>query len=492
MMRTLLLLCLLPITLAAQSPTPRIDATLLRRDLSRLADDSMRGRGTPSPELDRAAAYVASELKAAGLKPLGDRGGFLQHYPIADAVVDPGVTVVMPGGRRLEQSRDFLLYFDHNAPSRATGPLVVLGGNLEDSSLTRLDLNGSILVLVPGLTPQGTFPANFGNVLGAAMRSNPYGIMVAADLNDSVTAELRADQKATSRGLAVDAAAIPGGLRYSHSILTVPAATLTRLGVRLPPPGGPGDTLVVLRPPKASVTMLTPHRSVAGFTAENVVGMVEGSDPALRREYVVLSAHMDHLGVGTPDAKGDSIYNGADDNAAGTTALLAIARALGGGTVKPKRSIVFVVTSGEERGMWGSDYFASHSPIPFEGIVADINVDGIGGPARGDSLAINGADTTDLGRIVREVAAAHPDLRLTTGDFAPEFFPRSDNINFARRGVPSISMFSGGLLPYYHTPADEVDVIDFDWVRRVTQLALEVSVAVANREARPRWLRKNA
>ncbi len=493
MTRICLLLCLLPITLAAQGAPSRVDAAMLRRDLSRLADDSMRGRGTPSPELDRAAAYIAAEFKAAGLKPLGERGGFLQHYPIADVVVDPGVTVVMPGGRRLEQGRDFLLYFDHSAPSRATGPLVIVGGNLLDSSLVRLDLSGSILVMVPGVTPQGALPDSFGNALGAVMRTNPIGIMIAADVSDSVAEGMRANQKAPSRRLDVDAASTPGGLRYSHAILTVPTATLAptiaQLGMRLPPPG---DSLVVLRPPKATVTMLTPNRKVAGFTAGNVVGLVEGSDPALRDEYVVVSAHLDHLGVGKPDAKGDSIYNGADDNAAGTTAMLAIARALGQGRVKTKRSVVFVATSGEERGMWGSEYFTSHPPVPFEQIVADINIDGIGGPARGDSLAINGADSSDLGGVVREAAASRPDLRLTTGDFAPDFFPRSDNVNFARRGVPSISMFSGGLMPYYHTPADQIEVINFDWVRRVTELALDVSVAVANRAERPRRLRKNA
>jgi Zn-dependent M28 family amino/carboxypeptidase len=223
-----------------------------------------------------------------------------------------------------------------------------------------------------------------------------------------------------------------------------------------------------------------------------VVGMVEGSDPVLRGEYVVLSAHLDHLGVGKPDAKGDSVYNGADDNAAGSTALLALARALGRGGVRPKRSIVLVATSGEEQGMWGSDYFASHTPVPFDRIVADINIDGIGHPARTDSLAIVGGDSTELGRIVREAAASRPDLRLSTGDFVPEFYRRSDNINFARRGVPSVSLFSGGLLPYYHTPADQLEVIDFDWMRRVTELALDVSLAVANREERPQWLRKDA
>jgi Peptidase family M28 len=495
-MRILLLLCLLPMTLPAQSATRRVDVALLRRDLSRLADDSMRGRNTPSPELDRAAAYVAGEFRAAGLKPAGDRGRFTQRYPIADAVVDPGATVILPGGRRLQQGRDFLLYYDHNAPSRVTAPLVVLSGDLEDSSAAKLDLQGSILLLVPGSTPQGGLPTTMGRMLGNVMGSNPYGILIAAELGDSAAGEIRGDQTAVNRRLDLDPAVMSGGQRYSHAILVVPPATLSSalagLGVHLPPASHPGDTLVVLRPPKATVTIETPHRNVARFTAANVVGMVEGSDPKLRGEYVVLSAHLDHLGVGKPDAKGDSIYNGADDNAAGSTALLALARALSRGEVRPKRSMLLVATSGEEQGMWGSDYFASHPPVPFHRIVADINIDGIGRPARTDSLAIVGGDSTDLGRIIRDIAASRPDLRLAAGDFVPEFYRRSDNINFARRGVPSVSLFSGGLLPYYHTPADQLEVIDFDWVRRVTELALEVSLAVANRPERPQWLRKDA
>jgi hypothetical protein len=221
--------------------------------------------------------------------------------------------------------------------------------------------------------------------------------------------------------------------------------------------------------------------------APNVVGMVEGSDPALRREYIVFSAHMDHVGVGTP-VNGDSIYNGADDNGSGTAAVMALAEAFARARERPRRSIIFLTVSGEERGLWGSAYFASHPPVPIDSIVADLNIDMVGRNWR-DTIVAIGKEHSDLGAAVERVAAAHGELQIHPIDDPwpnEQFYFRSDHYNFARRGVPALFFFSG-IHADYHGPDDEVNMIDFEKEMRVARLLYYFGVEIANAGQRPAW-----
>jgi hypothetical protein len=221
--------------------------------------------------------------------------------------------------------------------------------------------------------------------------------------------------------------------------------------------------------------------------APNVVGMVEGSDTALRREYIVFSAHMDHVGVGAP-VNGDSIYNGADDNGSGTAAVMALAEAFARAKERPRRSIIFLTVSGEERGLWGSAFFASHPPVPIDSIVADLNIDMVGRNWR-DTIVAIGKEHSDLGAGVERVAAAHGELRLHPIDDPwpnEQFYFRSDHYNFARRGVPALFFFSGTHADY-HGPDDEVNKIDFEKEMRVARLLYYFGIEVANASARPAW-----
>lgn len=221
--------------------------------------------------------------------------------------------------------------------------------------------------------------------------------------------------------------------------------------------------------------------------APNVVGLVEGSDPALKGEYVVFSAHMDHVGIGQP-VGGDSIYNGADDNASGTAAVMALAEAFARARERPRRSIIFLTVSGEEEGLWGSAYFASHTPVPIDSIIADLNIDMIGRNWR-DTIVAIGREHSDLGPTVARVAAAHPELRMATiADPWPNenFYFRSDHYNFARRGVPALFFFSGTHADY-HGPDDEIDRIDFEKETRIVRLLYHFGSEVANAANKPQW-----
>lgn len=222
--------------------------------------------------------------------------------------------------------------------------------------------------------------------------------------------------------------------------------------------------------------------------APNVVAILEGSDPVLRDEYVVYSAHMDHVGMRTPDESGDSIWNGADDNASGTTAVLEVAEAMASMPTAPRRSVIFLLVSGEERGLWGSAYYADNPTVPAEQIVANLNADMVG-RNWSDTIVAIGKEHSDLGATLERVNAAHPELGMTAiDDIWPEenFYSRSDHYNFARKGVP-ILFFFNGVHDDYHGRDDEVDRIDSDKASRIARLLFYLGLEVANADARPQW-----
>ena len=252
------------------------------------------------------------------------------------------------------------------------------------------------------------------------------------------------------------------------------------LGLR--PGGGGGDFLQWYSVPRDA-------RAPGGrIRAPNVVGILPGSDPNLAREFVVYSAHMDHVGVGRPDATGDSIYNGADDNASGTVAVMKIAAAFAALPEPPRRSVAFVLVSGEERGLWGSRHFVDQGGIPPTRMVANLNLDMIGRNWP-DTIVLVGKEHSDLGETIRETAHRHPELGLEVIRDpwpAQRFFFRSDQISFARRGVPAVFFFSG-THEDYHRPGDLPKRVNAEKAARVGRLAFLAGMEVANRTSPPRW-----
>jgi Zn-dependent M28 family amino/carboxypeptidase len=197
---------------------------------------------------------------------------------------------------------------------------------------------------------------------------------------------------------------------------------------------------------------------------------------------------MDHVGIGAPDANGDSIFNGADDDASGTVAVIEIAEAVASLPTPPRRSMLFLLVSGEEKGLWGSEYYADNPSVPVESMVADFNTDMVGRNWP-DTIVAIGKEHSDLGQTLERVNAAHPELGMTAiDDLWPEesFYTRSDHFNFARKGVP-ILFFFNGTHDDYHGRDDEVDRIDGEKAARIARLVFYLGVEVANAEERPRW-----
>jgi Zn-dependent M28 family amino/carboxypeptidase len=197
---------------------------------------------------------------------------------------------------------------------------------------------------------------------------------------------------------------------------------------------------------------------------------------------------MDHVGVGRPDETGDSIYNGADDDASGTAVLVEVAEALAALETPPRRSVLFVAVSGEEKGLLGSRWFADHPTVPIESMVANVNLDMVGRNAA-DSIVVIGQEYSSLGPMVRRIAAEWPDLGLTVSeDLWPEerFFFRSDHFSFAAKEIPALFFFAG-THEDYHEPGDEVDEIDTDKTARVGRLVLYLTHAIADSPTVPEW-----
>jgi Zn-dependent M28 family amino/carboxypeptidase len=241
---------------------------------------------------------------------------------------------------------------------------------------------------------------------------------------------------------------------------------------------------------RGELTLTVPERSDT-LQAPYVLGMVPGSDPRLRDEFVILTAHLDHLGVGAPDERGDSIYNGADDNASGVAGVLAAARAFARLRPAPPRSVLFLLVSGEEIGIRGSEYFTRQPPVPLTRIVADVNLDGIGRSWQADTVSAEGGAFSSLGATVRAAARAHPALGLAVVDDQwPDrtYFETSDQIWFARRGVPSVFFSSSGPDAHYHRPSDEPATIEPELTARIARLAAWTALRVAAEPARPRWV----
>lgn len=225
-----------------------------------------------------------------------------------------------------------------------------------------------------------------------------------------------------------------------------------------------------------------------GETAPNVVGILRGRDPELRDEYLVFTAHMDHVGVRRPDESGDSIYNGADDDASGTAAIMEVAEAMTSLPRPPRRSLIFVAVSGEERGLWGSRHFVLEPPVPVTSMVANLNADMVG-RNWSDTIVAIGKEHSSLGETLERVNAARPDLGMTAiDDIWPDerFYYRSDHYNFARNGVP-ILFFFNGTHAEYHRPADEVELIDGEKTARIGQLLFYLGLEVAEAPKAPAW-----
>jgi len=489
---------LVPCALAAQSPAAvqraasSITAEGVRHHIGVLADDSMLGRATPSPQLEQVARYVAEQFRRFGLKPAGDTG-YLQRYTVAQRVVDTQASAIRIAGAAPATLRPgtevYLLRFTPLPTRELSGPVVLFTGTPDSANpLAGADVQGAWAAIIGTATPQGI--AINPEWVMAVLRAGAVGWMVISNRPDAQWQNRLARTSAPTRTVeGVTADAGPGAGAFEIRDATA-AATL---GIDPPALRAQTSGWTARRLPTVTITYLVKERELARASAPNVIGVLEGSDPKLKNEYVFFTGHMDH--IGTPGAgegcvaKGaDSICNGADDDASGTAAVIEAAGAFAQLAPHPKRSLAFMTVSGEERGLWGSQYFSEHPTVPLANVVADLNSDMVGRNWK-DTIVVIGKEHSNLGATLNRVAAAHPELRMTPiDDIWPQerFYFRSDHYNFARKGVP-ILFFFNGTHPDYHQVGDSPDKIDAEKASRIVKLVFYLGLDVANATERPKW-----
>jgi Zn-dependent M28 family amino/carboxypeptidase len=514
----LALAALIATPLIAQGPSPVDDEqTRWWTHVKTLADDSFEGRQTGSDGYRKAAAYVAEQFDRAGLKPAGTKGYFqpvqftrrrIVEAQSQMALVRDGQEDVLRFGDDVTISLRAELTPSMEAPMAFAG----YGISAPDAShddLAGLDLKGKVAVFISG-TPAsitGAPAAHYQNwgVRWPALKA--AGAIGAIQISNPKTMEQPWEQTAPSRLNPVMTLVDPrfndlAGMKVSA---TVNPASADRLFA------GSGrtfaDLLALAGDKKPLPTFALPATLRARVTLEsttiesdNVAALLPGGDPELAREHVVLTAHLDHVGIGA-EVKGDRLYNGAMDNASGIATLIEVARQLSTATPRPKRSVMFVAVTAEEHGLLGSRYFAGDPTVPKASIVANINMDMFLPLFPMKSVMVLGLDESDLGDRVRQVAA-RSGLAITA-DSQPERnrFTRSDQYSFIRQGVPALAMkvgFEPGspeaeidarwTRERYHQPSDDLQQpLDLGAAVAFTRLVGALSAEVANHPARPQW-----
>jgi len=520
MLRSLLALPLLLLAPLAHAQTLPPEQAAIKAHVQFLASDAMRGREAGTRDFDIAAEYVAAQFLAAGLKPGGEKGGWFQPVSLVTyRSAEKGTMSLTHGKTRIPMlfGTDFV-----SSPAPASPDLTVSGnvvfagygivypeGKRDDYK--GLDVRGRIVAILPGV-PKG-LPADVTAhlsdddqkahiaelrgargvvVLESAANHEQYpfeAIVPYWDYPRTTWAGPDGKAHATAPGAPIVAYLGWAGaekLFAGSRIKWADVLAAERKGGRIPT----GALMVTLETTTKTRLRTTP--------SHNVVGILEGSDPALKGEYVVLSAHLDHVGVGEP-VGGDRIYNGAMDNAVGTASILQVARMFQASGKRPRRSLIFLSLTAEEKGLIGSDYFATLPTVPKSALVADINLDMPILTYPLQDVVVLGGERSSIGPVVAAVAAGEG-LKVVP-DPAPEemFFVRSDHYSFVQAGIPAVSIDTGPggegaaaqkkfLAENYHKPSDQID-LPFNWDSAAKFVRINYGVArtLADADARPRW-----
>lgn len=514
---------------AAAAPVPAeamaaVDSAAIMTHIRALADDSMLGRAPGSVGESRAVAYIQEQFRGFGLAPGNPSGGYIQPVPLVAMTADPGMTLLISGkaDKTLKYRDDFVAWTRHVAPSIAVqnAELVFVGYGVEApeyawDDFKGLDLTGKVLVMLvndpqlPDTTQFGgkamTYYGRWTYKFEQGMRHKAAGVLLVHETSAAgypwQVVQGMGGEKFNLATADSNRATVPmeGWIHLDHAkalfaaagqdfdSLKAHATTREFAPVRL------GMT--------ASVTIKNQIRSVA---SRNVIGKLEGSDPLLKDEYIIYTAHWDHFGISTP-VNGDSIYNGALDNASGTAALLNLARAFAAMPIAPKRSILFLAVTAEEQGLLGSQYYSVVPLYPLAKTLANINVDGVNTLGRVTDLVVIGMGASELEDYASAAAAEQNRVLKPDPESEKGFYYRSDHFNFAKQGVPAFYA-EGGVdvigrpadyamkmrdkftAEDYHKPSDQIKP-DWDLSGAVEDVVLYLTIGyrVAQAAKFPEW-----
>ncbi len=502
-LRTTLLVPALVLPLLAGAPTKKVhlqpDQARMKQDLFYLAGPACEGRGTGEPGQKKAAAFIARRMKENGLKPLvgpGIGGETPYHfaYGLTRTSLDMAASGLTMNGTRLKLGEDFMSFLPESHEAEA----VLVGYGIKAPELgwddyQGVDLKGKWAVIFSGQPdlPEGPFKESPNHPSAsntakqkAALEAGALGLIVLQGSHPK-------DQDLKKNAAAFQGYLLKSRLQMKDAGISFP---LPRM-VAVYPSGMKAlnlDGEALQKALDGAGKPAAPHSlgnlrldwaaKKEAVEASNVVGIIPGTDPHLKDEVVIVSAHHDHLG--THDGK---MWPGADDNGSGTTGILETARLLA--HAKPKRTILFLSVSGEENGLFGSQAFTEHPPLDLKQVVADLNLDMIG-RGKADELHVTPARIPDAVTTLTADArriAERQGFPLSSG--AEQYWRRSDHFNFVKKGIPALFFFAG-MHEDYHQPTDTPDKIDFAKMARIVKLTRELALTVANAPGRPQPVAK--
>mgnify|MGYP000911052518 CR=1 FL=1 len=502
-------------SLGLPDPAPyaaTITPELLKPMLDKLASAEMQGRETGKEGQRRAADYIASRFSAIGLTPAGDRNTYMQRVSLQnDSWKEISLKV---GEQEFKNRADYYIYpaYNNNIPLLELKEVVFVGYGIEDPKYNdygNADVKGKAVIFYDG-EPMDN---DYKSLITGGQNRSPWsldwkkkvrlakskGASMVFIVDPNIGENLRNNRKLIStRGWkAADAGYDKSLDEMTNNMFISPAVAAAILGKKS---DKAEDAISALRSGKTfkpvkvkSKVEVRMEKETRFLEGSNVIGVIEGSDPRLKNEYVFVTAHYDHLGM--PDSS--VIYFGADDNASGTTGVIGIAQAFAEARKKgfgPKRTVVFMLVSGEEKGLLGSRFYVDFPVFPLSKTVVDINIDMIGRVDNAHAgnpnyVYVIGSDrlSTELHQINENSNKFFTQLELDYKYNAPDdpnhFYERSDHYNFAERGIPAIFYFNGTHADY-HKPTDTADKIDFSAMAKRAQLAFHTAWDISQRTIR--------
>ncbi len=505
----------------------------LRTHLTAFAADSMEGRETGMPGQKKAAEYLSAQYSKLGLQPVGDNNTYLQKFDLTATRTDSVVfqtfaiesdSTETPVSKSVSSKTSSANYIRQYGGEKIVNAEIIFGGfgmrndSLNIDHLKGKDLKGKWVMILDGAPMV---------VDGDTLYTEANEQQTRRDwLRNIIQQDVAGVLSIANTGGEFNEAAKANRVDFGK-------ATGMQLPYRAEDNGGPGWSLTQISPSQAAAILNLPTGSdslkdlkeevtqnIKTFSAqktghgltqipytndvtietENVAALLKGADPKLKDQVVVLSAHYDHVGIGAPDSTGDAIYNGANDDGSGTIGILNAARAFSRAKengVQPRRSVLFLSVSGEEKGLLGSRYYSDHPIFPMEKTVANINTDMIGRvdpehkeSGETDYVYIIGADiiSSQLDSLLKagnaRAANLKLDMRYNDLNDPNQFYRRSDHWNFGRFGVP-FAFFFNGVHEDYHRPSDEVEKMNFDLYAKTVRSIYAATVMVANADSAP-------
>jgi Zn-dependent M28 family amino/carboxypeptidase len=505
------------ISVAAQT-TPHFDGQTWWDHIKVLADDKLEGRDTGSSGERAAQAYAVEQLKSAGAKPAGTDGFYQPVKFVVRQIVekDCSLALIRDGKREpLALGEDAIIGSRVMPARKVEAQLVFVGYGLKVpeknyDDFAGLDVRGKIVVIFSGspseipaaLAAHYQTAAERWKVLRAAGAIGTVSLINPASM-DIPWSRIALNRAHPSMDLDYPEFHETEGAKFTATVNPASAeklfadsghsfAEMAALGKdRKPLPHFP---LAVSLEAKTKV-------AVTKVKSANLVAKIPGSDPELKDQYVVLSAHLDHVGIGEP-VNGDRIYNGAMDNGSGSALLLDMAASFKKNPETLRRSILLILVTGEEKGLLGSKYFSAHPTVPQKSMVADVNVDMFLPIVPLKLLTVEGLNESDLGNRAREVAESLDVKVQPDPEPLRNLFVRSDQYNFIRHGVPSVAMgvapdpdspeqkklFKDWLTYRYHAPSDDVNQpVDLAAAAKYEEIVRALLISIANDEHRPQW-----